>query len=145
MSRARSAGRWNGSERGRRHYFFYGVSYDLVAGDDKPAVREHVAALTDHLVSNGFRLIDHDGKPTRWGVFAPESLNFDVSWYEERGLNSTSMLSYLRTAAHITGNMKYAAAARELIEKHSYGLNVLIPKTAAGPARAISPTTRWRS
>jgi hypothetical protein len=54
-------------------------------------------------------------------------------WAEERGLNSLSMLSYLATAAHITGNPKYADAARMLREKHSYDVNTLIAKSNAGP------------
>src|SRR5205085_680785 len=42
------------------HYFFYGVYYDLVARseDEKRAVREHVAAMTDHLIDHNFQLVD---------------------------------------------------------------------------------------
>ena len=113
------------------HYFFYALYYDLVSKDER--VREHVAALTDHLISHNFQLVDHDGKPTRWGVFNPENLNANVSWWEERGLNSISILSYLKTAEHITGYRRYADAARTLIEKHHYDINVLIPKPGGGP------------
>jgi hypothetical protein len=115
------------------HYFFYPLYYDLVASTDeeKRRVREQVTALTDHLIDHGFRLIDHDGKPTRWGVFDPESLNHD--WWPERPLNSLSMLSYLKVAEHITGAAKYRDAARLLIDKHSYDTNVLIPKSVGGP------------
>lgn len=117
------------------HYFFYGLYYDLVAKTNaqKKAVRDHVAALTDHLVSNGFRLIDHDGKPTRWGIFDPANLNENLAWWEERGLNSISILSYLKTAAHITGDGKYEIAGRELRDKHHYHMNALIAKSSAGP------------
>jgi len=50
------------------HYFFYGVYYDLVARseEEKRAVRDHVAAMTDHLVDHNFQLVDHDGTATRW-------------------------------------------------------------------------------
>lgn len=113
------------------HYFFYALYYDLVSKDER--VREHVAALTDHLIGHNFQLIDHDGKPTRWGVFNPENLNANVSWWEERGLNSISILSYLRTAEHITGYRRYADAFRTLIDKHHYDMNVLIPKPGGGP------------
>jgi hypothetical protein len=44
-----------------------------------------------------------------------------------------SILSYLRTAEHITGHVRYAEAAERLIRDHAYALNVLIPKTNAGP------------
>jgi hypothetical protein len=117
------------------HYFFYGLYYDLAAGGDaeKQRVRAHVAALTDHLLAHNFQLVDHDGKPTRWAVFNPENLNRNPVWWEERGLNSLSILSYLKTAEHITGEAKYADAARRLIDGHNYDINVLIPKTNAGP------------
>jgi len=117
------------------HYFFYSLYFDLVAETEaeKKAVRDHVAALTDHLIHFGFRLVDHDGRTTRWGAFGPESLNHDPMWQEERGLNSLSILAYLRTTAHITGDAKYHAAANELAAKHGYAANVLIPKTNAGP------------
>ncbi|HVX65645.1 MAG TPA: hypothetical protein VHA11_03535, partial [Bryobacteraceae bacterium] len=117
------------------HYFFYAVYYDLVAEtqEERQAVRDHVAALTEHLVAHDFSLVDHDGKPTRWGVFSPAKLNHGVDFWEERGLNSLSILAYLRTAAHITGDPKFTAAANMLIEKHAYAANVLIAKTNAGP------------
>jgi hypothetical protein len=117
------------------HYFFYSTYYDLVAQteDEKRPVREHVAALTDHLIDHGFELVDHDGKVTRWGVFSPDKLNHDLNYLEERGLNSLSILSYLRTAQHITGNARYGEAARTLMDKHAYAANVAIPKTSAGP------------
>ena len=112
------------------HYFFYALYYDLVAKD--PRVQEHVTALTDHLINNNFQFIDPDGKPTRWGVFNPENLNANLSWWEERGLNSISILSYLKTAEHITGHKRFADAARMLIDKHHYDMNVLIPKPGGG-------------
>jgi hypothetical protein len=117
------------------HYFFYGVYYDLVAQSEaeKRAVREHVAALTDHLVDHNFQLIDHDGKPTRWGIFDPANLNHNVDFWGERGINSLSMLAYLKIAGHITGDAKYERAYRKLIDEHAYEMNVLIPKSNAGP------------
>lgn len=118
------------------HYFFYGLYYDLVAKGDpteEARVREHVDALTGHLVDHNFQLIDHDGLPTRWGIFNPEDLNHNPFWADDRGLNSLSMLSYLKTAAHITGDARYEEAAKRLIEKHGYAQNVMIPKTNGGP------------
>lgn len=116
------------------HYFFYALYYDLAAKteDERKRVREHVAALTDHLVDHNFQLIDHDGLATRWGVFNPEKLNRDPMWWEDRGLNSISILSYLKAAEHITGDPKYARAAEMLRERHAYDTNTLIAKTHAG-------------
>ena len=117
------------------HYFFYGLYYDLVARTDeeKRAVREHVAVITDHLLEHNFQMVDHDGKATRWAVFDPENLNHSINWWPERGSNSLSILAYLKVAEHITGDARYAQAYRKLVQEHAYETNVLIPKTNAGP------------
>lgn len=116
------------------HYFLYASYFDLVAetAAEKDRVREVVRDLTDHLVSHDFNLIDVDGKPTRWGVYGPNSMN-DARWWAERGLNSLSILSYLAVTAHITGDSKYNDIARELVTKHGYAQNLLFPKVQFGP------------
>ncbi|MEX2286040.1 MAG: hypothetical protein WD648_03060, partial [Planctomycetaceae bacterium] len=85
------------------HYFFYALYYDLVAETDaeKQRVRDVVAAITDHLIEHDYALVDHDGKPTRWARFGPGDLNHGEMLYQ-RGLNSLSILSYLKVAEHVT-------------------------------------------
>ncbi len=116
------------------HFFFYPAYYDLVAdtATERARVREVVRDLTDHLIAHDFALVDHDGKPTRWAVYGPHSLNDDPLWWLERGLNSLSILSYLTVAEHVTGDPKYGQAAHELIEKHGYGANVMNAKMQMG-------------
>lgn len=116
------------------HYFFYPLYYDLVADteDEKERVREVVRDLTNHLVDHGFYLVDHDGKPTRWAIYGPDSLNNDPHWFPERGLNSLSILSYLAVAEHVTGERKFGDAARSLIEDHGYLQNLMFPKLQFG-------------
>lgn len=116
------------------HYFFYAQYFDLVADTpaEKTRVREHVQALTDHLIAHDFMLVDHDGKPTRWARYNPDELNFDQNWFMERGLNSLSMLSYLITTAHITGDTRYQTIADSLIKNHSYLQNLINQKFQRG-------------
>jgi hypothetical protein len=116
------------------HYFFYPLYYDLVAQTDteKARVRQVVRDLTDHLVNHGYALVDHDGHPTRWGNYRPESLNHDANWWPERGLNSLSLLSYLAVARHMTGDERYQQIAERLMETHAYGMNALVPKVQRG-------------
>jgi hypothetical protein len=116
------------------HFFFYAAYFDHVAETDaeKDAVRQVVRDLAEHLVTHDFCLVDHDGTPTRWAVFGPQYLNHDPRWWVERGLNSLSILSYLAVAEHITGEARFGAAARELIEQHGYGANVMTPKIQTG-------------
>ncbi len=115
------------------HYFFYGLYYDLVADteEEKERVREIVRDNIDHLILHDFQLYDHAGA-TRWADYSPASLNHDIRWSAERGLNSLSILSYLATAAHMTGNTLYSDVAQELCEQHGYHQNVLVPKIQAG-------------
>jgi hypothetical protein len=117
------------------HYLFYPLYYDLCADTDseRDRVREVVRDLTDHLIAHNYTLVDHDGRPARWGIFGPQDLNHDPNWWPERGLNSLSLLSYLAVAAHVTDDPKYAAASRDLVERHGYAQNLMFPKMQQGP------------
>ncbi|GMW03460.1 MAG: hypothetical protein AMXMBFR84_45940 [Candidatus Hydrogenedentota bacterium] len=116
------------------HYFLYALCYDLVAEteEEKARVRETTLAVTDHLLAHDYALVDHDGTPTRWAQFGPKVLNYDMT-SGGRGLNSISILSYLKVAYHMSGDEKYQVAYRDLIDNHAYAMNTLIPKTAMGP------------
>ncbi|MEM9659391.1 MAG: hypothetical protein AAF961_13620, partial [Planctomycetota bacterium] len=117
------------------HYFFYALYYDLVAETDeeKAEVRQVACRLTDHLIEHDFTLQDHDGRPTRWGMFRPADLNHNLEWINERGLNSLSMLSYLAVAHHVSGDSRYADVAQRLILDHAYHANLMVPKMQRGP------------
>ncbi|MCX5769646.1 MAG: hypothetical protein NTZ09_05165 [Candidatus Hydrogenedentes bacterium] len=117
------------------HYWFYGLYYDLVADteEEKQHVRDVVVAITDHLIAHDFALVDWDGEPTRWAVYGPGALNSDPAWFPERGLNSLSILSYLSTAAHVSGDAKYHDAADKLVREHGYAMNIMYPKLQYGP------------
>ena len=117
------------------HYFFYPLYYDLCADTDaeKERVREVVRGITDHLLAHDLVLVDHDGRPTRWGIYGPQYLNWDPFWWPERGLNSLSILSYLSAAAHVTGDEKYTARVRDLMDHHGYAHNAMYPKVQHGP------------
>ncbi len=116
------------------HYFFYPLYYDLVAetAKEKDRVVEVVRSLTDHLMDHDWYLVDHDGTPTRWSVYAPEALNHDPNWYVERGLKSLSILSYLAVAHHVTGDDKYAEAIRTLDDEYGYVQNAMVSKVQFG-------------
>jgi hypothetical protein len=116
------------------HYFLYALYFDLVAEteQEKDRVREVVRDLTDHLIDHDFVLQDHDGKPTRWGNYRPASLNYDIRWIDERGLNSLAMLSYLEVARHVTGDDRYEVVSKTLRDQHAYAANLMVPKVQRG-------------
>jgi hypothetical protein len=120
------------------HYFFYGIYYDLVADteEEKDLVREVVSDITDHLIRHGFYLQDHDGRPTRWADFSPEFFNSVRGW-DQRGLNSMMMLSFLNVAHHVTGNEKYLQTAKMLRDRHHYHINAMLAKMYFPPEDVV--------
>lgn len=116
------------------HFFLYAQYYDLVCETEaeKSEAREQVRAVIDNIVEHNFNMVDHSGTPTRWARYSPEELNFEINWFSNRGLNSLSMISYLRVAEHVTGDARYAEVARQLIEKHGYAQNIMFAKTQTG-------------
>ncbi len=107
------------------HYFLNARYYDLVAEtpEEKARVRKVICDTTDHLMENDYSLIDWDGRRTRWAYFGPQDLNRNPACWEERGMNSLGILSYLAVAHHVSGDPKYRRAKRELINKHHYAMN----------------------
>lgn len=120
------------------HYFFNAIFYDLVAEteQEKEDVRQVVRDMTDHLIRNGYNLVDHDGKPTRWGRFGPDFI-YDVYGWEQAGLNSMMMLSFLNVAEHVTGDAKYGETAKTLRDEYHYHINSMVPRPTFPPENIV--------
>ncbi len=115
------------------HYFAYGIYYDLVAdAKEKKKIAKVVKTITDHIIENNFHLTDVDGVPTTWANWEPDLLNNDDRWYYERGTNSLEILSFLKTAYHVTGEKKYDDVYEMLIKKHHYAMNCMQYKVEDG-------------
>lgn len=111
------------------HFFAYAIYYLVAATDSqKEEIRAVVSRIADHILDHGYYYVGPDGKPTTWGVYAPEKLNFDPRWIGDRGLNSLEILSHLKVAGTITGNPRYDKAYRELVEKHGYAANTVFQR-----------------
>ena len=111
------------------HIFSITLFHDLVADQNqKERAKNLIDRIVTHIVDNNFHMIDFDGKPTRWGIWNPDSLNHSKNWMFERGLNSLQILSHLKTAIHFTGKEKFEKAYNELIEKHGYAKNAVQAK-----------------
>ena len=116
------------------HYFAYAIYFDIAAdAEQKEAIRKVVARITDHIIDHGYYYVGPPGKPTTWGVWAPEKLNREFRRVGDRGLNSLELLDFLKVAQHITGNARYERAAKELIDKHGYAANTIMQKTIWPP------------
>jgi len=116
------------------HYFFYAIYYDLVAKTeaDQSAVRSLVRAITDHIITHGYTLVDYDNQPTRWANWSPAYVNGPEGW-ADRGLQSMEILSFLTVAWHITGDEKYLQAKKQLCQEHDYHINAISGRAVFPP------------
>jgi hypothetical protein len=93
------------------HFLLYGVATDLLPDAAlKKRIAETSARIMDHIVDHGYYLIGPTGKPTTWGRWSRDYFQQEPG---DSALNSMELLSFLKTAAHITGNAKYAKEYRK--------------------------------
>lgn len=112
------------------HYFAWLTYFDLVATpEEKRQIAATCRRVTDNIIAGGYNLIGHTGRKTRWAIFAPQTINEDPAWWDQRPLNSLELLSYLKTASHITGDARYERLYEERIHDDHYLLNTLSYRT----------------
>jgi hypothetical protein len=112
------------------HIYAFSVYHDLVADvAEKRRIAQTLHRIASHLLEHDYYLVDMDGQPTRWGVWAPARLNGD--WKAQQGLNSLEILACLKTAFQLTDDSKFDDAYYDLIQSHHYALNTLEQKLTA--------------
>ncbi|BDC50979.1 hypothetical protein F183_A32950 [Bryobacterales bacterium F-183] len=88
------------------HFYLFSIAYDLLPD---PALKKRIAAtakrIMDHILDNGYYLIDVTGKPTRWGKWSPAY--FAGEGKSDAPLNAVELLAFLRATKHFTGDTKY--------------------------------------
>ncbi len=132
---------WKGetsSDETSGHYFGFSYYYDLCADDEeKKQIAEVIRLMTDHVLEHNYTLCDADGLPTTWARWAPEDMNRGDMWRWERGINSLELLCMLKVALHMTGDEKYAAEYKRLINREHYALNSAAHKMDDGHSNHI--------
>jgi hypothetical protein len=93
----------------------YVLAYDLVARDaEKNDIARHVTDLVGHILDNGMKIVDYNGKPTQWGNYTDEYIR------TVEPMNGLLLLQHLKIAAHITGNEKFKAAYSRFARDEGY-------------------------
>ncbi|MGX5818785.1 hypothetical protein ACWKWU_11350 [Chitinophaga lutea] len=104
------------------------VLHEMVA--ETPEEQARVAAFLDkimtHIVDNKYYLVDIDKKPTLWGRWNPEYINWYPETIGDRKLGSTTIIAGLQLVYALTGKQRYKDEAYKLINKHGYLKNILI-------------------
>jgi hypothetical protein len=111
---------WKGdtsSDETDAQYYYADLFYRLVADDaQQEQVRDHLRRMTDHIIDNGYVLMDVDDKPTVWGRWDEAYFNSPKGAYA-KGLNGLEVLGYLRTAHKITGAPRFEEALYDRLSR----------------------------
>ncbi|HPC15511.1 MAG TPA: hypothetical protein P5318_08805 [Candidatus Hydrogenedentes bacterium] len=95
--------------------FGYSLAFDLVADDKhKEIIAQDVGDIVTHILDNDMRVVDVDGKPTRFGNYSPQF----VKTFE--AMNALVLLQHLKVAAHVTGDDRFAREYRRIAIEEKY-------------------------
>jgi hypothetical protein len=126
------------------HYFAYSIFAEVIPDENRRNRAVHLMKIImDHIIRNDWYLIDYDGKPTQWGRWNPEYVSQFPKQVGDRRLNSVEIISFLQTTYHFTKKEIYKNKAYELIDKHGYLDNIMIPISHIGRVPGIDLTTEW--
>jgi hypothetical protein len=107
--------------------YAHAVMWEWVATNatERARIATNFVRIVDHILAHNLYLVDVDGKPTLWGRWHPEYVNWFPPTIHDRQLNSAEITSSLQLAFAMTGNPGYRARAYELFEQHGYLTNIL--------------------
>lgn len=98
------------------HFYATKLFLDHVAqGEEVEQAKRHLAGIAAHIAKNGWKLIDLDGKPTRWGRWDPDYFGTEEGQYD-RGLQALQVLSFMKTAHVLAGDPKAGEAYEQLVD-----------------------------
>jgi len=99
------------------HFYALAIFLELAAeGEEIQQAKTFLSRIAGHLMEHGWKLIDLDGKPTRWGRWDPEYFGKAGEGNAARGLNGLEILSFIKTAEVLTGDAKFAQGYQELVK-----------------------------
>jgi len=109
--------------------FAHAILWELVArtSAERARVATNYIPIIEHILQHDLYLVDADGKPTLWGRWNPDYVNWFPRSIHDRRLNSAEITAALQLAFKMTGNRRYREKAYELFERHGYLTNLLSP------------------
>lgn len=122
---------WKGttsSDEITAHTFGCSVLWETTARtpEEKARITRFYDKIISHILRNNLYLVDVDGKPTLWGRWHPEYVNWYPPTIFDRRLNSAEIIAMLQFAYRITGTELYREKAVDLLYNFGYLDNILI-------------------
>jgi len=110
---------WKGdvsSDEVSAHFYAVTVFHHLAArGPEKQRAAAHLERISRHIITHGWKVIDADGRTTRWARWDPEYLQRPYGMYA-RGLNGMEAQAYTITAYAMTGDPFFLDGLRQLLD-----------------------------
>ncbi len=106
------------------HLFIYKLAYDILGPEDpeiKKLIENTMSSFAQHIVDNGYNLVDGSGQPTTWGKYNRTYLH-NGQVLGGAALQTSVILSALKLAHYVTGDKKWADEYRmaALDEQYQY-------------------------
>ena len=116
--------------------FAHAVMWTWVAtnANERARVATNYVRIVDHILEHDLYYVDVDRRPTLWGRWNPEYLNWFPHSIHDRRLNSAQITAVLQLAHAMTGDPRYRDRAEALFANHGYLTNIL------SSMRDIAPT-----
>ncbi len=121
---------WKGTTSSDEYiaYLFVASVIDQLVAEtpkEKKRVADFIDAIMTHIITNDYKFIDHDGKPTTWGRWDPEYVNMYPKHVYDRKLNSTHLIAGLQLAFKLTGKEVYRSEMTKMIKEYGYLDNMM--------------------
>ena len=105
------------------HFLCLYFAHEYLACDD-PELDELIISSTkgmmNHIIDNGYNLVDYSGEPTTWAKWSEGYFNEDFG-YVDACLNAGELLSYHLVTMHITGEQgKWKESYDYLVNERGY-------------------------
>ena len=106
------------------HLFIYKLAYDILGPEDpeiKAIIENTMDKFAQHIVDNGYSLVDGSGQPTTWGKYNRTYLH-NGQVLGGAPLQTSVILSAFKLAHYVTGDQKWADEYRmaALDEQYQY-------------------------
>ena len=106
------------------HLFIYKLAYDILGPEDgeiKAIIENTMDKFAQHIVDNGYSLVDGSGQPTTWGKYNRTYLH-NGQVLGGAPLQTSVILSAFKLAAYVTGDQKWEDEYRmaALDEQYQY-------------------------
>lgn len=93
---------------------------------EKRRVSHFFEQVMNHLIDNDYYFVDVDGKPTKWGRWNPDYVNWYPKTIADRRTQSIELIAGFQLAYHLTGKDIYKREAYRMIDEYGYVDNILI-------------------